>query len=104
MRAMTVPPRFFALPVDAVHVLCLNIAEQRVALAAARDVLDPFEQDRTARYANPWHGPRYACARGLLRHVLSRFLNQAPADIAVSCGAYGKPLIELPQFATVRRF
>ena len=28
---MTVPPRFFVLPADTVHVLCLNLAEQRAA-------------------------------------------------------------------------
>lgn len=93
MRGMNLPSRFFELPTDTVHVLCLDLAEQWAVLAAGLDVLDSSEQARAARYADPWNGQRYACARALLRHVLGRFLNQAPADIELRYGAYGKPAL-----------
>jgi 4'-phosphopantetheinyl transferase len=94
MHGVNIPPGFFELPTDTVHVLCLNLAEQRAMLAAGLHALDPSELNRAARYTNAWHGQRYACSRSFLRHVLGRFLQQAPADIVFNYGTYGKPTLE----------
>jgi len=91
---MKLPPGFFALPADTVHVLCLNLAEQREMLAARMEALNTHELDRAARFANAWHGQRYACSRSLLRHVLGRFLQQAPADIVFNYGTNDKPAVD----------
>jgi len=90
---MHIPPEFFELPADAVHVLCVNVSEHRNALEASVGALDPAERERAAHYANPWHGQRYACTRGMLRLVLGRFLKRAPGDIEFSYGACGKPAL-----------
>lgn len=94
MYNMNLPPGFFALPADMVHVLCLNLAEQHAMLAGGLDALDTRELDRAARFANPWHGQRYACSRSLLRHVLGRLLQQAPADIVFKYGTNDKPAVD----------
>lgn len=91
---MNFPPGFFELPADTVHVLCLNLAEQRAILAGGLETLDTHEMDRAARYASAWHGQRYACSRSLLRHVLGRFLQQAPADIVFNYGTNDKPTVD----------
>lgn len=94
MNPMNIPPDFFALPTDTVHVLYLHLAEQRAMLTAGLDALDRSELERAARYANAWHGQRYACSRSLLRHVLGRFLQRAPADIVFNYGTFGKPVLD----------
>ena len=88
---MPIPATFFDLPADAVHVLILNAAEHRAWLEAGTSTLDMGEQERAARYVNPWHGRRFAYTRGLLRWLLGRFLKQAPAEIRFGYGAHGKP-------------
>jgi phosphopantetheinyl transferase len=88
---MNVPAEFYELPADAAHVLCLNVSSHRLALEAGLAALDPAEKERAARYVDPWHGRRYACTRGLLRLVLGRFLQQAPAEVEFTYGPHGKP-------------
>lgn len=90
---MQIPSTFFDLPADAAHVLILNAFEHRAWLEADVSTLDTAEQERAARYVNPWHGQRYACTRGLLRRLLGRFLKQEPAEIEFSYGTYGKPAL-----------
>jgi 4'-phosphopantetheinyl transferase len=90
---MDIPPGFFELPDNLVHVLCLNISEHKDSLEAAAATLSPAERERAGRYANPWHGRRFAYTRGLLRTLLGRFLHRPPAGIEFAYGAYGKPAL-----------
>jgi 4'-phosphopantetheinyl transferase len=88
---MHIPAGFYELPADAAHVLCLNVSAHRLALEAGLAALDPAERARAARFVDPWHGRRYACARGLLRLVLGRFLQRAPTEVEFAYGPHGKP-------------
>jgi 4'-phosphopantetheinyl transferase len=59
---------------------------------------DPFlsslsaeELDRARRFHFPAHRDRFVVGRGILRRILSQFLNNRAADIAFEYGAFGKP-------------
>jgi 4'-phosphopantetheinyl transferase len=91
---MHIPAEFYELPADAAHVLCLNVSSHRLALEAGLAALDSAERERAARYVDPWHGRRYASTRGLLRLVLGRFLQRAPADVKLAYGPHGKPELD----------
>jgi len=88
---MNIPPSFFQLPMDCVHVMCLNTAEHMDWLEVVWSILDTDEKRRMESYYNPVHSRRFAYARGLLRMLLSRFICCTPSDIQFSYGKYGKP-------------
>ncbi len=89
--AIPVPSAFFDLPGDGVHVLCLDTSAHKEWLETTVSALDPDEQQRAARYLDPWHGRRFAYTRGLLRTLLGRFSRQTASGITFSYGPYGKP-------------
>lgn len=88
---MRIPSEFFELPKDVVHILCLDVSRHADLLATGVAALDPAEREWAGRYVNPWHGQRYAYARGLLRTLSGQFLNCAAAAIEFSYGPHGKP-------------
>jgi 4'-phosphopantetheinyl transferase len=60
------------------------------------ECLAPEERARAASYRTLELSRFAVVARGLLRHVLSRYAGIAPADIAFSHNDHGKPFLALP--------
>jgi len=62
-------------------------------------LLDAAEQIRAGQYTNALPRHRYVEARGLLRWVLARYLNQLPATINIQTAEHGKPyLADCPEW------
>ena len=60
-----------------------------------RGCLSQDEKDKADRFRFSADRRRFAIARGTLRHLLGRQLNQRPEQIVFSYGAYGKPAVNL---------
>ncbi len=74
---------------DEVHIWCASLdgidAERRA------DTLAADEQARAARFRFPRDRDRFVAARALLRAILGRYLDRAPATLRFSYGPRGKP-------------
>lgn len=57
------------------------------------NTLNAGEHDRARRFRFAEDRLRYAFAHGVLRDVLSRYLNCSAADIEFAANAYGKPFV-----------
>jgi 4'-phosphopantetheinyl transferase len=63
------------------------------ALATLEDCLSPPEQAQLAKIRFPQAQRQFLLSRGCLRHLLSRYTGQAPADLAFVYGSRGKPAL-----------
>src|ERR1700754_4771221 len=66
------------------------------------NILAPDEQARAARYHFQKDRLHYIIARGLLRTILSRYLNLRPEVLAFGYSAYGKPFLASPHGGDLR--
>ena len=57
------------------------------------NALTPDEQARAARFISPRHGRRFSAARGVLREILSRYLDRNPSQLQFCYGPSGKPAL-----------
>jgi 4'-phosphopantetheinyl transferase len=76
-----------------VHVWRLALDLPPAALDACRAVLSPDEHARAARLFSDQHRRRFVAARGLLRTILGRHLDEAPQAVRFAYGAHGKPAL-----------
>lgn len=77
------------------------------ALASLRDwstLLSEDEQTRAARFHFEKDRAQFACARGVLRTLLGRYLGRAPHDLEFVYNAHGKPKLSNQGNARVLRF
>ena len=77
----------------------VNIYSARLELGAARlealhAILSPEERERAARFHFPEHQKHFIGCRGILREILSGFLEIPPARLRFTYNAYGKPAVE----------
>jgi 4'-phosphopantetheinyl transferase len=56
-----------------------------------RDLLSAHEVDRAKHFRDPEDSKRYVISHGILRSILSKCLDAAPASIEYERGPYGKP-------------
>jgi 4'-phosphopantetheinyl transferase len=73
------------------YVQSLPLAEE--LLSTLYSLLNKEEQQRAARYHFERDQKRFIAARGLLRYILSTYLNKAAADILFQYGPQGKPYV-----------
>ncbi len=65
-------------------------------------LLNEDEKSRAERFYFPHHKRRFICARGMMRIILSRYLNNAPERLQFSFNAHGKPeIIVLTRFSLI---
>ncbi len=78
---------------DEIHVwgVALDTAGELAALAAC---LSADERERTRGFRSGAHQRRFVVARGMLRQLLGRYLDQEPGAVAFSYGGHGKPLLQ----------
>ena len=87
------PPRDFPfrLPRNAVHLWAFPLDVEADRLRALERFVTSKELDRANRYHFPLDRHRFLAARGQLRLLLSRYLENDPEALDFSYGFYGKP-------------
>ena len=79
-----------------VHVWSVRLDASNSAVARFDRLLSPDEQARAGRFVFPHLRRSFTIARGALRVLLGRYLNQAPAEILFTHGPKGKPATAQP--------
>ena len=78
---------------DEVYLYVQTLPVADALLATLYTALNQEEQQRAARYHFERDRTRFIVARGLLRYLLSAYLNKTAEDIVFQCGSQGKPII-----------
>lgn len=86
-------PQFLALSDNEVHVWRINLDVSPKQVQTYHDTLSPDERSTAARFYFEKDRDQYIVARGVLRTILSRYLDIAPDEIQFSYGTHGKPTL-----------
>jgi 4'-phosphopantetheinyl transferase len=78
---------------DDIHVWQAALDREENFLRQAEATLSPEEKARADRFHFANDRNRFVAARGLLRELLGRYLQQAPAALEFSYGQHGKPAL-----------
>ncbi len=81
------------LPLGEVHVWWAELDRTLAEFDALEATLSPQERTRAARFVFERDRHRFACARGILRSILSRYLGVPPASLIIEYGPHGKPFL-----------
>ena len=76
-----------------VHVWTAQSTSDANVVAALERLLSPSEQAAANRFYFERHRLRYVFAHGVLRQILSRYVDRAPEEIRFAQNAYGKPFL-----------
>jgi len=76
-----------------VHVWKALVSECTSSLSTLSQVLSSEEVDKAARFRRAEDRNRSIVARGVLRHLLGRYLSKAPRDLVFMVNAFGKPTL-----------
>jgi 4'-phosphopantetheinyl transferase len=94
-------PRTPPPPSDEVHVWRVELeghSAPAAELLPTAELLPADERQRSLRIRRPGSAARWAASRWALRMLLSRYLDEDPAAIALTSGEHGKPaLAEAPE-------
>ena len=87
------PPKTLLLPNDAVHVWQASLCVSATCLRIFENTLTADERARAERFYFQKHRERFIAGRGLLRHILSRYLGKEPDQLRFCYNSYGKPAL-----------
>jgi 4'-phosphopantetheinyl transferase len=76
---------------DEIHVWRANLDLEGDVICKLHRTLSSDERARADRYHFSRDRDRFTAARGLLRDILGRYLNEKPADLRFDYGSHGKP-------------
>jgi 4'-phosphopantetheinyl transferase len=93
MNSWRCAPQYLTLPDTGVHVWRINLDIAPEHVWAYHNVLSADEQATAARFYFEKDRDHYIVARGVLRTILSRYLDIAPDQIQFSYGSHGKPAL-----------
>ena len=82
-----------ALESGAVHIWAASLADPRWSARTLRPLLSADELARASRLKLPLQRQRFEVSRGLLRSILSEYLDTPPDRIAFTYGSHGKPAL-----------
>lgn len=85
------PPQDLALSDDHVHVWVADLDQQEIHLKDFAKTLSSDEQKRASRFQFRQDRNHFVAARGLLRTILSRYINLPADNLEFSYGHNGKP-------------
>ncbi len=90
--AWQIPSDWPRLSDDEIHVWCVELdAAGEVSTLAAG--LNEEERERARGLLSGTHQRRFVVARGMLRQLLGRYLDQDPGAVTFARGAHGKPFL-----------
>jgi len=78
------------LPAE-VHIWRAGLKLDAAEMERLRNLLSPDERARATRFHFEKHRRRFIAARGILREILSRYLERDPAGLEFSYNQFGKP-------------
>ena len=87
------PPKTLVLPNDAVHVWRASLQVSVSELRTFEDTLAADERARAERFYFQKHSEHFIVGRGLLRNILSRYLDTEPDQLHFCYNSYGKPAL-----------
>jgi 4'-phosphopantetheinyl transferase len=87
------PTLTLTLSAHEVHIWRASLDVQDADLQAFERVLSPDERSRASRFYFEKHRARFVSARGMLRHILGRYVDQEPAKIQFCYAGSGKPAL-----------
>jgi 4'-phosphopantetheinyl transferase len=79
------------LAVDDIHLWLADLDQPPMPLSELAAMLTVDEQERAARFRFPEQQARFIAGRGLLRELLSGYLNRPAAALRFRQGLHGKP-------------
>lgn len=80
-----------ALPSGEVHLWWQDLRSASLDLGALYELLNERERQRVERFRVEGVGREFTAARGILKRLLSAYLDRAPGDLAFRYGPLGKP-------------
>ena len=86
-----VPASRLTMPVNEVHVWCAALDMSAAQLERLARLLSPDEQVRARRFHFRKDQEHFIAARGILREILSRYVDREPAQLLFGYGPVGKP-------------
>jgi 4'-phosphopantetheinyl transferase len=78
-----------------VHLWCLSLERSKENIQDLLQILSPGERMRANRFGFDKDRDNFIVARGLLRQILSRYLELEPSNINFHYNQYGKPEINI---------
>lgn len=87
------PPAHLALGTDEAHVWCADLRLPGERLEALAALLSPEEHARAGRFHRDTDRDAFVARRGLLRSLLSRYLDCRPDALTFAVGPFGRPVI-----------
>jgi 4'-phosphopantetheinyl transferase len=88
------PPTTWSLGSADLHVWAAPLNEARATVVDSGTLLSAEERQRAERFHFERHRRRFIIGRGLVRSLLGRYLNTAPAKLIFGYGPQGKPALE----------
>lgn len=85
------PPKILRLNSNEIHVWRTSLDMDACSIHILHQTLSADEQQRAALFHFQKDREHFIVARGLLREILSRYLNQKPDDISFYYNQHGKP-------------
>ena len=87
-------PAAFAVPENEVHVWRVDLDSPTARIEELRQTLSADESRRASRMHLEAHRGHYIVARGVLRALLSRYLDRPPEKLSFIYGEHGKPALD----------
>ena len=95
-----IPPTTIALTKHQADVWKADLNISAELQAEFREILSVEEKVRADRFRFPEHRAHFIAGRGILRHLLAKYVQRKPKDLVFGYGAQGKPfLVDYPGFA-----
>jgi len=76
-----------------IHVWCASLEAPPARLEYLYSILSEDETNRAVRYCFERDRRHFIVRRGLLRHILSKYLGQSPCEFVFCYNSYGKPAL-----------
>lgn len=86
-------PLSIALVPQDIHVWFVNLDRPLSEIQSLHPLLSPDEQERADRFHGDRHRFRFIAGRGMLRRILSCYLNRDPDQIQFAYSDRGKPML-----------
>ena len=91
------PPEELALSRQDIHIWRASLELDVSSEARLAEILSPDERERAARFYFERDQKRFIAGRGILRTILSYYLDANPNQLRFSYGAHGKPALAGPE-------